>query len=411
MAELLVNYSGIDALKSSIDQARRSLSSRCDFLDSSGRKIGGVSTSRGYLGAAVSELYGRSQAIGDKMDKLDKFQRDLEDFKQEAQEADQRVANRISQDTGSFCYSMGIEVTTPLGSWWKGVCNDVEAWYNEHKEIIGAIVNLAVDVVFCALAVAAFVATLPASGFFAVCAAIGAGFSLAKSVADVVTSSVSLYCYANGDSQGGAEWADRGLKDGFLYVGRSMDDALGTGNFFEGFATFAYGGLEVTSIAYALKDLKSMGKGVLKSFKLDKLSWKNVFSRSFAQNKAWFKSIDWKSRFTNPKNWTSALREITGIKKMPYGSSEGYQKLKKSFNWASNLLTGKPLQSTTITSLVRFKTYGDGFKYSYKAVTAIFDGDSSTSGWEGIKLGSKLKDLTTGLTSGNSLEGWAMMAT
>ena len=56
-----------------------------------------------------------------------------------------------------------------------------------------------------------------------------------------------------------------------------------------------------------------------------------------------------------------------------------------------------------------FKTYGDGFKYSYKAVTAIFDGDSSTSGWEGIKLGSKLKDLTTGLTSGNSLEGWACL--
>ena len=160
---------------------------------------------RGYLGSAVSQLYGRQNDIGDKIDKLTTFRSDLIDFGQEAQQADQRVASRISYSTGSFCYTQGISMAEAAGNWWQSVLEEAKDWFmntplgkgiqavadwlSANKETIWAGIELLVDGAICVLAVAAFVALFPTSlaalGFWGTVSLIAAGFTAAKAVADL----------------------------------------------------------------------------------------------------------------------------------------------------------------------------------------------------------------------------------
>ena len=102
MGELVVNFSTLDLLTMNIDATVQQMNNRINDIGTMAGRISGVSTRRGYLGSAVSQLYGRQNDIGDKIDKLTTFRSDLVDFGQEAQQADQRVASRISYSTGSF---------------------------------------------------------------------------------------------------------------------------------------------------------------------------------------------------------------------------------------------------------------------------------------------------------------------
>ena len=104
MGELVVNFSTLDLLTMNIDATVQQMNNRINDIGTMAGRISGVSTRRGYLGSAVSQLYGRQNDIGDKIDKLTTFRSDLVDFGQEAQQADQRVASRISYSTGRIMY-------------------------------------------------------------------------------------------------------------------------------------------------------------------------------------------------------------------------------------------------------------------------------------------------------------------
>ena len=129
MAELTVNFSAISQMGWSIDSIVRQMDNRGDDLNSMAGRISGVSTRRGYLGSAVSELYGRRDSLDDKAQKLRDFKSDLEDFAREAEQADQRVAARIVYDTGSFCYTQGISVAEADGNWWQSVIDEAAEWF------------------------------------------------------------------------------------------------------------------------------------------------------------------------------------------------------------------------------------------------------------------------------------------
>lgn len=374
MGKLIVNYSALDDLKSTIKKANNYFDKRNGTVNRVRTGVNGVSSSRGYLGDAVNQLYGKSNEIEDKQNKLNSLSDDIVRFKEEAQAADKRVADRINSTTKSFCYVNGIgtvkteekSVLQKLKDWASDRWKDVKNFYEENKETILAGLKLVANVAFCALAVVTFIATLPASGFFAICGAVAAGFALAKSVGDVVTSAISFGSYAQGDKANGAAWAERGLKDGMLYVGRKADEFLNT-NCVENFMGKLYTGLEVFSAVYAVADL---GKGIAKAFKLDKLKWGKLFKGSFKQRTAWFKSINWKGKFLSKDNWKSLGKTLIGIKKTPHGASKEYQKLKKSFSFIKN--------TTTITAIAKFKARGTNIKMIYKTIENIFDGDPDT---------------------------------
>ena len=129
MGELVVNFSTLDLLTMNIDATVQQMNNRINDIGTMAGRISGVSTRRGYLGSAVSQLYGRQNDIGDKIDNLTTFRSDLIDFGQEAQQADQRVASRISYSTGSFCYTQGISMAEAAGNWWQSVLEEAKDWF------------------------------------------------------------------------------------------------------------------------------------------------------------------------------------------------------------------------------------------------------------------------------------------
>lgn len=406
MEQLLVNYHEIDDLKKKIDTANTFFNKRINTIGSNKRGIDGVSSSRSYLDSAVSELYGIENTINDKIDKLNDFKIELNDFETAAMDADLRVANRIASTTSSFCYTTGIGVKNTekkslwqqLSDWvedkWNGLKNGwndftdmVVDWYQENKDAIWAGVKLFTNVLFCALAVVAFIATLPASGFLAICGVIAAGFALAKSISDVYTSAASFACYCNGDTAGGELWAQRSLKDGFLMVGRKFDEAFHT-EVFEDAASYLYTGLEVFSAVYGVV---KFGKDMLKAFKLDKLSWNNITKRSWNQNKAWFKSINWKDRLLDKDNWKNAIKKVIGYDSVELTAAgdvdrrfASFKKFAKSFKW---------LDTESVTALYKFKTWGGNAKSVYKTVEHVFDGNPDTKWHDEIKIMKTMNDL------------------
>jgi len=400
MAQLIVNYSAIDTLTSTITSANQFFENRKDTIDTIRNGVNGVSTNRSYLGSAVSELYDKSKLFSDKESNLTTFKTELTTFASDAMEADQRVANRITTTTSSFCYTTGIGVTkTEEKSWWQSVTDfvsdgvdSVKDWYHENKDAIWAGVSLVANIAFCVLAVVAFIATLPASGFFLVCGAIAAGFALANAAADVVTSAMAFGNYVNGDKKSGDEWAKRGLKDGFLLVGRKADELTGL-NIFESGLSVAYTVLSIVSAAYGVAKL---GQNLLKSFKIDKLAWKNAFKFKGNKNLKWAKKINWKSRFKSSSNWKDAGKTLLGVKKTPYVSSKDYMKFKKS--WAGKLALGIDGKNTSVIALLQFKETGTNVKAAYKTVENIFSGGNMFGEIGAIKAFSKLTE-SVGLTN------------
>ena len=407
MAQLIVNYSAIDTLKGTITSANQFFENRKETIETIRSGVNNVSTNRSYLGSAVSELYDKSKSFSDKETDLNTFKDELTTFASDAMEADQRVANRITSTTSSFCYTTGIGVTkTEEKSWWQTVTDavsdgidSIKDWYQENKDAIWAGVSFVANIAFCVLAVVAFIATLPASGFFAVCGAIAAGFALANAAADVYTSARSYGYYVNGDKESGDAWAKRGLKDGFLLVGRSADSILSNyykgyqGHAFESISSVLYTGLSIGSAAYGVAKL---GQGILKSFKIDKLAWKNAFKFKGNKNLKWAKKINWKSRFKSSSNWKDAGKTLLGVKKTPYVSSKDYMKFKKS--WAGKLALGIDGKNTSVIALLQFKETGTNVKAAYKTVENIFSGGNMFGEIGAIKAFSKLTE-SVGLTN------------
>jgi len=400
MAQLIVNYSAIDTLKGTITSANQFFENRKETIETIRSGVNNVSTNRSYLGSAVSELYDKSKSFSDKETDLNTFKDELTTFASDAMEADQRVANRITSTTSSFCYTTGIGVTkTEEKSWWQSVkdavsdgIDSVKDWYQENKDAIWAGVSFVANIAFCVLAVVAFIATLPASGFFAVCGAIAAGFALANAAADVVTSAISYASYVNGDKEGGDAWAKRGLKDGFLLVGRKADELTGL-NVFETSFSVVYTTLSIVTAAYGVAKL---GQGLLKSFKLNKLAWKNAFKFKGNKNLKWAKKINWKSRFKSSSNWKDAGKTLLGVKKTPYVSSKDYMNFKKS--WAGKLALKVDGKNTSVIALLQFNQTGTNVKAAYKTVENIFSGGNMFSEIGAIKAFSKLTE-SVGLTN------------
>lgn len=377
MGELVVNFSTLDLLTMNIDATVQQMNNRINDIGTMAGRISGVSTRRGYLDSAVSQLYGRQNDIGDKIDKLTTFRSDLVDFGQEAQQADQRVASRISYSTGSFCYTQGISMAEAAGNWWQSVLEEakdwfmntplgkgiqaVADWYEANKETIWAGIELLVDGAICVLAVAAFVALFPTSlaalGFWGTVSLIAAGFTAAKAVADLFSQSASFTSHLLGDHEAGREWASRGLDDYMTGAGRFVDDVAGTGDFWENCMSFTYTGLEIVSITNAVNDVRSIGTKVMDAFKGGRFSFdtiRTIMGNDKLSVRDFMRSSD------------SPIRSVDDL----FLAGDGFMDNQRAL-----------------------KSVCDGYRYTINMGWSIFDSDPYTNPFTEMKFGSKYDEI------------------
>jgi hypothetical protein len=226
--------------------------------------INGVKTSRSNLSSCTYYLRRKNQQIDGKIGMARNLCSRIDTVVDHAKAADKRVADHIKDSSEQFYKAMGIK--TGLAAAWDAVVKGAKKigemvieFYEKHKYLIDLVVNI----VLLAAAVVAFVGALalgPVAIFFAAFALIGA-------VCDAFSSSAAFGCWAGGDEEKAAKWADRNLlKEGFTTV-------LG-----EDVGSFAYYGLELASVVYSVR---GAAKNVKNSFKYsrhgDKL--KNAFKQ------------------------------------------------------------------------------------------------------------------------------------
>lgn len=271
MAILDLELKHISSVESSIKQAVSKLTDRKNDYDGIKKDVSKIKSSTGNLTTCNTYLAKKSQQIQDKIDKLNKFKGAVKTFSTNSQEADGRCAELITDTSDAFYKAVGIK--TGFIGWvndkWrkvkkfvKTVWEAVKTFYEEHKFLIDFIVDVALLVV----AVVAIIAAIPTGGatlFFA-------AFALAQALGDVFTSSLALGYHLIGDDASAGIWADRGLRDGVVLVGKTLFGEEGGVIF-----GFLYDGLTIASIIYSVGKL---GKGLFKS-----IDFRNTNDMSFGK--------------------------------------------------------------------------------------------------------------------------------
>lgn len=229
MSQLVVNYSKIETLVSEIDKVTDYFGNRKETHTGNARRIGSVADKRGNLASAISELYSRNSEIVNKEENLTSFRTELVNFQEEAEQADQRVANRISNETSSFFYKTGIVMqATEAQSLWDGlcegvsdICGSIKDFYEEYKEEIWEGITLAIDTAFVVIVAVGFSAMILATAPIQLLLA--TGFVFAQVAVNLAGSLRAMDYYCIGDKETARKYANLDLKDGFLAAGRAVD--------------------------------------------------------------------------------------------------------------------------------------------------------------------------------------------
>lgn len=290
MSNLEIDFSLLGDAISDLNSIDNKLDSRKTDYSGIRDRLNNMSDSSGNVSFAVSEINSKISEIDDKIDDVRQLKGEIQTFKSNAKSAESRVANRISADTESFAYSMGIDLPKPEKEkkWYEkladAVVNTIEDvgrkigdgidavvdWYEENKDVIWAVAKVIVDVVVCVTAIVAFVALLPASGFLAICSAVIAGWTVLSTFGDAMASGLSLGFYLAGDKANGDKWSKLGFKDEFIGLGEmvGLKDAF----------TAVYYTMTVASVA---QGAYNFGKGAIKAarnVKWSSLTKSNLFS-------------------------------------------------------------------------------------------------------------------------------------
>lgn len=394
MSALVIDYKELATISSHAND----LAKKADaYADSLTRKIrnkfdsvaGGVngtlSSAKYYVNAKINELQAKKAAY-------ENFAKGVTSLITNAKRIDKEVANAISNNKDKFLKSnphlkiddwkanlinwlVDLKNSCPLfeligdglaniGTAITSALDNIKYWYKCEggKEILAFVAAIGGAII----AVALFVATLPASGFFAICAAIGAAITAINALTNVATSFTSMISAKSGDPAWAKIYGDE----------NKFTDWLRNTNFNNGLVNrLSYGAASLIDGVELFCDVVNI-VNLVKKFK---------FKFDFLQN--FFDKNTGLLSYMKTAKWTDALQydefgNITGVTKVmkvnEYGVVETRYTLKSVFNGLKAYVMNKPIDTHTekgIRTLLNqnFKTDFKMFIKSTFSVTAWKD--------------------------------------
>lgn len=308
MSTLVIDYGMESSFRKSIKSAKSALNKRVDDYENIENRARNIPSNTDNCSNCAYYVKKKYQQLQGKINKLNSLNDKVEGFIDDVKEADKKVASRIKKDTKSFKKRTGIGKSSK--SIWASICegvgdffewigegvteiwDNIKQWYEDNKYWI----NIVVDVVLVVVAVAACIGT----GGLAL--AVGVFFAV-DAVCDLIYDGAAAYqYYVKGNEAEAERLAEKGGKDAYMWVGRQLDNALGT-DFFEGAMGVLHTGLSICAIGYSFY---KTGSQILKDLKLDKIKVKSLFNGN--RNK-----IKWGAHF-NKENITKAIKNYFGFK-------------------------------------------------------------------------------------------------
>ena len=361
MAALVIDY---DELKKISSHANNVAKKADDYADSLTKKIakkvdsvaGGVnsalSSAKYYVEAKVDEL-------GKKKTAYETLAKDITGLIGTAKRVDKAVANAIAINQETFLkgnehlriddwkadiinWLVDLKNSCPIfeiigdglsyiSTSISSALDNIKYWYKCEggKEILGFVAAIGGAII----AIALFVATLPASGFFAICAAIGAAITAINALTNVATSFASMISSLSGDPAWAKIYGDQNkFSDWF----RQFNFKNGAFNRFTyGFATFIDGVELICDIVNIVNLVKKF------KFKFDFLH--NYFNKNTGL-----------LSYMKTAKWTDALQydefgNITGVTKAikvnEYGVVETRYTFKSVMNGLKAFVMNKPIDA------------------------------------------------------------------
>ncbi len=368
MSTLVVDYGMESSFRKSIKSAKSALNKRVDDYENIENRARNIPSNTNNCSNCAYYVKKKYQQLQGKINKLNTLNDKVEGFIDDVKEADKKVASRIKKDTKSFKKRTGIGKNSK--SIWASICegvgdffewvgegvteiwDNIKQWYEDNKYWI----NIVVDVVLVVVAVAACIGT----GGLAL--AVGVFFAV-DAVCDLIYDGAAAYqYYVKGNEAEAERLADKGGKDAYMWVGRQLDNALGT-DFFEGAMGVLHTGLSICAIGYSFY---KTGSQILKDLKLDKIKVKSLFNGN--KNK-----IKWGSHF-NKENITKAFKNYFGFKNVQ-------QKDVMKLRWKKVLgfKVGETLIKTPerAKQLLQLKYIYKGGKKVYKTISKFYTNFSS----------------------------------
>ena len=356
------------SFRKSIKSAKSALNKRVDDYENIENRARNIPSNTNNCSNCAYYVKKKYQQLHGKINKLNTLNDKVEGFINDVKEVDKKVASRIKKDTKSFKKRTGIGKNSK--SIWASICegfgdffewvgegvteiwDNIKQWYEDNKYWI----NIVVDVVLVVVAVAACIGT----GGLAL--AVGVFFAV-DAVCNLIYDGAAAYqYYVKGNEAEAERLADKGGKDAYMWVGRQLDNALGT-DFFEGAMGVLHTGLSICAIGYSFY---KTGLQILKDLKLDKIKVKSLFNGN--KNK-----IKWGSHF-NKENITKAFKNYFGFKNVQ-------QKDVMKLRWKKVLgfKVGETLIKTPerAKQLLQLKYIYKGGKKVYKTISKFYTNFSS----------------------------------
>ncbi len=348
MSTLVVDYGMESSFHKSIKKAKSELNKRVDDYENIENRARNIPSNTNNCSNCAYYVKKKYQQIQGKINKLNALDEKVDTFIENVKDTDKRVASRIKKDTKSFKKRTGIGKTSK--SIWASICEGfgdffesvrdiivkavdwIKEFYEQHKFII----NIIIDVV----AIAAAVATGGIVGaFFAIDAA-----------CDLYYDILAAHTYYGEGNEAEAErLAGKGGKDAFMWVGRQVDNKLGT-DFFQGAMGVLHTGLSICAIGYSFYEA---GSQMLKDLKLDKIKVKSLFNGN--KNK-----IKWGSHF-NTKTFGKAMKRQLKFKKV---LQKDVVKLGYKLHGISKINLKSCMNGAK--TIIQLKNLGKGIKTTYK---------------------------------------------
>lgn len=298
MSTLIVDYNQYDSLVSTAKSMSKKISSRISDYSNIKSKMGNISTSRSNISQANYFIQKKNDMLQEKKDKIDAFEVKVTNFNTEAKSADKRVANRINSDIAALKKSKEISVSVftyievgleDLAKSWFGrdTLNSIKEFARNAKYTIKDwyhdaggkyILNIALDVVLLALAVAVMVVFPPAT----ILAAVFAGFAVYNSVSSIGYDIMALNNFNKTGNRSTADAIDdKGGENTTRFVfGETAGLLKGDKEFWSDVGGVVHTGMSIAGLAYTLKgDYKNFQKSFAGFKKVD-----GAFISKFGKN-------------------------------------------------------------------------------------------------------------------------------